>query len=168
MGVKIEKYQASEIAILHSLQFYIYWRFFFLRCTSCPYILKAFKHLPFYLKLQNKTSPKCHFLKKILTNFSEHLVGNVKSMPDAVLKVTCRCLLSFFSHWVRKVVIFTPVWHRLNFAHDLSSLYWNSEIQLNLFTTVTQGHVKCVSLFKSHGHNVFWRLRKSSIPDVSS
>ena len=44
------------------------------------------------------TSLKRHCLKNLSTDFSEILVKGIKLMPDTVLKVSRRYLLSFFSY----------------------------------------------------------------------
>ena len=69
MGVKIEKYHASEIAILHSLQFYIYWRFFFLALHFMPVHSKSIQTFTILLKIAKQDVTKMPFSQKNIDEF---------------------------------------------------------------------------------------------------
>ena len=78
--------------------------------TSNVHFLEACKHLRrFDPKSQNMTSLKRRCLKNPSTDFSEILWEDVKLMPDKVLKVWRRHLLSFWAiEKIREVVISPP------------------------------------------------------------
>ena len=67
--------------------------------TSNVHILEFYKHLQLFdPKSWNMTSLKRYFLKTFSTGFSEIQLVDVKLMPDKVLKVSRRCLLSCLSY----------------------------------------------------------------------
>ena len=78
------------------------------------YIPVAFKHFTFFCpKWRNMTSLKRHFLKNVLTDSPNILVGNVEFMTNRVMEVLRRYLLSFLSYRENtgEGVIFTPPPH---------------------------------------------------------
>ena len=69
--------------------------------SSNVHILEACKHLPLFdPKSRNMTSLKRNVLKNFSTDFSEILSKEVILMPEKVLKVSRRYLLSFLSYRV--------------------------------------------------------------------
>ena len=98
MGVKIEKIKNPRYPACKALNFMSFGAYG-LCSTSNLHILAACKHLSLFgPKSRNMTSLKCHFLKKLSTDFSEILLEDVKLMPNKVLKVSRRYLLSFLSY----------------------------------------------------------------------
>ena len=85
MGVEIEKYHKSEIAVCGALTFTPF-GICGLRLTLKLIILLAFKHLPFYPKWRNTTSLKRYLLKTFSMDFSELIEADIELMLGKVLK----------------------------------------------------------------------------------